>query len=121
MKKITLSVAALLTAGGLFAQSPRVIDNYNYVETVNTLEDLMEWINSDIQEGKIDSISGVDYIANINEILSRLEDLPDAPKSKSNSTICLGTTKAGKNCKNKTTNESGYCHLHECENCDEIE
>jgi len=112
MKKITVSVAALLTAGGLFAQSPRIIDNQNYVETINTLEDVIEWLNNDITENKIDSVTGIDYIANINEILSMLEDLPDAPKSKSNSTICSGTTNAGNKCKNKTTDESGLCHLH---------
>ena len=26
--------------------------------------------------------------------------------------ICNGITKAGNNCKNKTKNSSGFCHLH---------
>ena len=30
-----------------------------------------------------------------------------------NSTQCNGKTKKGTRCKNKTTNQSGYCHLHE--------
>jgi hypothetical protein len=29
------------------------------------------------------------------------------------STQCLGTTKKGKRCKNKTTNSIGRCHLHQ--------
>lgn len=32
------------------------------------------------------------------------------------STQCLGTTKAGTRCKNKTTNVSGYCYQHESQN-----
>jgi endonuclease G len=34
-------------------------------------------------------------------------------EKKTSSTQCLGTTKAGARCKNKTLNESGYCYLHE--------
>ena len=26
--------------------------------------------------------------------------------------VCNGTTKSGRNCKNKTKNTSGFCHLH---------
>ncbi len=33
-------------------------------------------------------------------------------KSSSSSSQCLGTTKKGSRCKNKTTNSSGRCHLH---------
>ena len=34
-------------------------------------------------------------------------------EKKTSSTQCLGTTKAGNRCKNKTLNVSGYCYLHE--------
>jgi uncharacterized protein YcfL len=32
--------------------------------------------------------------------------------SKCSSVQCYGTTKKGKRCKNRTTNCSGYCYLH---------
>lgn len=33
-------------------------------------------------------------------------------KSSSTSSQCIGTTKKGNRCKNKTTNSNGRCHLH---------
>ena len=33
-------------------------------------------------------------------------------KSSTTSSQCLGTTKKGTRCKNKTTNSNGRCHLH---------
>lgn len=33
--------------------------------------------------------------------------------SSGGSTQCMGTTKKGARCRNKTTNANGYCHLHQ--------
>ena len=45
-------------------------------------------------------------------IVKTESNVQDVEKTTS-STQCLGTTKAGNRCKNKTLNASGYCHLHE--------
>ena len=37
----------------------------------------------------------------------------EAQGTKSESTQCLGTTKAGSRCKHMTRNKNGYCHQHE--------
>ena len=42
----------------------------NESEQLNILYDLKEWIEWDIQEGKLDSLTGATYIENINQIIS---------------------------------------------------
>jgi hypothetical protein len=42
----------------------------NESEQLNILYDLKEWIELDIQEGKLDSLTGATYIENINQIIS---------------------------------------------------
>ena len=37
-------------------------------EVVNTADDMIEWIRWDIQEGKVDSITGAMYIENLSYI-----------------------------------------------------
>ena len=51
------------------------MDKLNYIETINTLEDMKEWMNSDINNSIIDQTIGETYIENIDACLSRLEDL----------------------------------------------
>jgi len=43
----------------------------NCRETKNTMEDMVEWIEWDIQEGRIDSTLGSTYIYNISDHLVR--------------------------------------------------
>ena len=42
-------------------------------EAINTLEDMKEWITYDIEECRVDSITGATYIYNINQVLSDLK------------------------------------------------
>lgn len=44
-------------------------------ETINDMEDYIEYMHWDIQEGKIDSATGAQYIENFNQTLFRLYEL----------------------------------------------
>ena len=85
MKKIKLSVAALLIASASFAQTQ------------------CESLTKDSLQCKNVTKQGCCcYLHNPNYVKS----------SKSPAIVCLGTTKAGKNCKNKTKNTNQLCYLH---------
>ena len=71
MKKILI----LATAVTCFAFTSKKEYNTNYVEVVNTLEDMQEWLVADIQNKQIDQEIGRLYLQNIDECLSRLEDM----------------------------------------------
>ena len=89
MKKIKLSVAALLIASTSFAQTVQS------VQCVAKTKQNVQCKNTTTQ-------SNLCYLHNPNYV----------KKSNSKSVVCNGTTKAGNNCKNKTKNTSGLCHLH---------
>ena len=93
MKKIKLTVAALLLGGICYGQTQVKNDALTkkiaYIESVNTIEDMIEWMNSDIDNGIIDQGYGEMYVENLIGLLSRLEDI-----------------------------NAGYI---DCENCDEID
>jgi len=74
MIKKTLFVGAILSSLAFTSVDYRNY-NENYRETVNTLEDLQEWIAWDIKSGDIKPCIGVGYLENIDECLSRLENL----------------------------------------------
>ena len=46
--------------------------NRNIVEASNTAEDLIEWIEHDLESGKIDSSVAETYIDNLEEIIINL-------------------------------------------------
>ena len=71
MKKILI----LATAVTCFAFTSKKEYNINYIEVVNTLEDMQEWLVADIQNEQIDQEIGRLYLQNIDECLSRLEDM----------------------------------------------
>ena len=86
MKKIKLSVAALLIAGVGFAQTQ---------------------CNGTVKNGN--------QCKNITKDVSKLCHLHDpnyVKKSDNKTETCSGITKKGNNCKNKTKDSSGFCHLH---------
>ena len=85
MKKLKLSVAALLIAGTSFAQTQCVATTKKNVQCKNT-----------VKTGELC------YLHNPNYVKS----------SKTVTVVCAGTTKSGKNCKNKTKNSNQLCHLH---------
>ena len=87
MKKLKLSVAALLIAGVSFAQSNQCtgVTKQN-VQCKNATKD----------------ISKLCYLHNPNYV----------KKETSITVICSGTTKTGNNCKRKTKNIGGLCYNH---------
>jgi len=46
--------------------------NRTMVETINTLEDLNYWIIEDMNSQRVDTLIGVTYIDNIDQVLSSL-------------------------------------------------
>ena len=93
MKKIKLTVAALLLGGICYGQTQVKNDALTkeiaYIESVNTIEDMIEWMKSDINSLVIDQEIGEAYVQNMVDLLSKLEDI-----------------------------NAGYV---DCENCDEID
>ena len=85
MKKLKLSVAALLIASASFAQT----------QCVSLTKDSLQCKNVTKQNNQC-------YLHNTNYV----------KPSKSSAVKCSGTTKSGKNCKNKTKNTSGLCYNH---------
>tara|TARA_R110001592_G_scaffold148712_1_gene373926 strand:+ start:259 stop:528 length:270 start_codon:yes stop_codon:yes gene_type:complete len=85
MKKIKLSVAALLIASASFAQT----------QCTSLTKDSLQCKNVTKQGGQC-------YLHNANYV----------KPSKNAALLCTGTTKAGKNCKNKTKNTNQLCYLH---------
>ena len=92
MKKIKITVAALLLGGMCYAQqSYKDFEEYHdmegiatsntfkaqwaYVESVNTIQDMIEWMNSDIDNGIIHRGYGEMYVKNLLDLLSRLENI----------------------------------------------
>ena len=86
MKKIKLSVAALLIASASFAQTQCTALTKDSVQCKNT-----GWNGSNLC-----------YLHNPNYV----------KKTSCATVVCSGTTKSGKNCKNKTKNCGGLCYLH---------
>jgi len=89
MKKIKITVAALLLGGMSYAQQVdstcAYIDDvarsntfkaqWAYVESRATIEDVIEWMHSDIQDGRVEANVGELYLQNLIDLLSRLEDI----------------------------------------------
>ena len=85
MKKITISVAALLIAMNSFGQSNDSIliskigeHNFNLLQKIeieNTAEDMIQWINCDVENGRIYPEYAVGYIENLQEIVKRVRKL----------------------------------------------
>ena len=88
MKKIKLTVATLLLGGMCYAQQSEKYHDlegiatsntfkaqWAYFESVNTIEDIIEWMHSDIQDGRVQECVGELYLQNLIDLLSRLEDI----------------------------------------------
>ena len=86
MKKVKLSVAALLIASVSFAQTQCQATTKQSNQCKNT-----------VKKGNLCYLHNPNY----------------TKKVKTTALVCSGTTKSGKNCKNKTKNQSGKCYLHE--------
>ena len=75
MIKKTLFVGVIASCFAFTNGNFTLKSDLDYIETVNTLEDLQEWIAWDIKSGDIKPCIGVGYLENIDECLSRLENL----------------------------------------------
>jgi len=89
MKKIKITVAALLLGGMSYAQCTSKTDlfcscdsltieqisNIAYIESVNTIEDMIEWMRWDIKTGDVEPEVGQSYVESLMSLLSRLEDI----------------------------------------------
>lgn len=72
MKKILIIGLLLLLSSFVPSTTPA---QFNINETVNTLEDMKEWLEWDIQRGKIESNIGTLYIINVDNCLDRLKQV----------------------------------------------
>ena len=86
MKKITMSVAALTIAMMSYGQSTQCKRTDIYVQCKNTTK----------TEVKLCYLHNPNYVKAVT----------------TSATVCGGTTKKGRNCKNKTKDSSGLCHNH---------
>tara|TARA_Y100000401_G_C8212457_1_gene169162 strand:+ start:247 stop:528 length:282 start_codon:yes stop_codon:yes gene_type:complete len=84
MNKIKLTVAAFLLCGASYAQctsgitkveNDSITKRFAYVESVNTIEDMIEWMRWDIDNLVIDQEIGQMYIDTMFDLISRLEDI----------------------------------------------
>jgi hypothetical protein len=89
MKKIKITVAALLLGGMSYAQCTSKTDlfcscdsltieqisNIAYIESVNTIEDMVEWMRWDIKTGAVEPEVGQSYVESLMSLLSKLEDI----------------------------------------------
>ena len=77
MKKIKLTVASILLSGMCFAQTQTekvIIERTDHLEVINTIEDMIEWMNSDIDNLVIDQETGETYVNNLKEVLFRVKN-----------------------------------------------
>ena len=77
MKKIKLTVASILLSGICFAQAQDgkvIIERLDHLEVINTVEDMIEWMNSDIDNLVIDQEIGETYVENLKEVLFRVKN-----------------------------------------------
>jgi len=79
MKKIKLTVLTLLLGSMCYSQNRVKNDSLTkqimYIESVNTIEDMLEWMKSDINNLVIDKEIGELYVQNMLDLLSKLEDI----------------------------------------------
>jgi len=97
MKKIKLTVASILLSGMCFAQTNEccqktaqevqskfpclwmyservIIERVDHIEIINTIEDMIEWMNSDIDNLTIDQEIGEAYVENLKDVLFRVKN-----------------------------------------------
>ncbi len=79
MKKIKLTVASLLLSGVIVGEThwtdnKVVMEQNDHVEAINTIEDLIEWMNADIDNLVIDQEIGKLYVENFQELLFRIKN-----------------------------------------------
>ena len=79
MNKIKLTVAGILLNGIVLGQThwtenKVVLEKTDHLEVINTVEDMIEWMNSDIDNLVIDQQIGETYVENLKEVLFRVKN-----------------------------------------------
>tara|TARA_R100000388_G_scaffold82640_1_gene61463 strand:+ start:267 stop:560 length:294 start_codon:yes stop_codon:yes gene_type:complete len=78
MKKIKITVAALLISSVGYSQrvtNDSITKRIAYVESVNSIEDMIEWMRWDIKNDLVRPEVGQSYVESLVSLLSRLEDI----------------------------------------------
>ncbi len=71
IKKILISSAICLSIVGCKEKQYLTTEKLDKIEIGNTCGDLLEWLQVDLEEGRIDSITFESYTWNIKEIKQR--------------------------------------------------
>jgi hypothetical protein len=84
MKKIILSVSMLITINTfgqanldyIYNSPPEkvLLQRVDHIEAINTLEDMIEWIKSDIKTDEVNYIVGQAYVENLQDLLFMLKN-----------------------------------------------
>ena len=74
MKKIKLTVASVLICFAQTQDEKVIIERTDHLEVINTVEDMIEWMNSDIDNLVIDQETGEAYVQNLQEVLFRIKN-----------------------------------------------
>ena len=78
MKKVKITVAALLISSVGYSQrvlNDSITKQIAYIESVNSVEDMIEWMRWDIKTGAVQAEVGQSYVESLVSLLSRLEDI----------------------------------------------
>jgi ABC-type enterochelin transport system ATPase subunit len=78
MKKVKITIAALLISSVGYSQrvlNDSITKQIAYIESVNTVEDMIEWMRWDIKTGAVQAEVGQSYVESLLSLLSRLEDI----------------------------------------------
>ena len=78
MKKVKITVAALLISSVGYSQrvlNDSIVKQIAYIESVNSIEDMIEWMRWDIKTGAVEPEVGQSYVESLMALLSRLEDV----------------------------------------------
>ena len=84
MKKIILSVSMLITINTfgqanldyIYNSPPEkvLLQRVDHIDAINTLEDMIEWIKSDIKTDEVNYIVGQAYVENLQDLLFVLKN-----------------------------------------------
>lgn len=84
MKKIILSVSMLIAINTfgqdnldyIYNSPPEkvLLQRVDHIEAINTLEDMIEWIKSDIKTDEVNYIVGQAYVENLQDLLFVLKN-----------------------------------------------
>ncbi len=69
MRYLTIILLLILSSFSYINYSP---SERNLIETINTLEDMREWMKQDIENNDIDTMLGYSYIFNIEDCINKL-------------------------------------------------